>query len=115
MASPLVVGVIGGTGGAGYAEAGEGVSLGDNLVPHWGQNEGLPSGIWNPQEVQAGMWSPRIRQRLPRTVHQSSNKSILKSEQIAPRSYSIRTFFEGDSLSNVAETPTMQAWQIPTS
>jgi hypothetical protein len=79
MASPLVVGVMGGAGGAAYAEAGEGASIGDNLAPHWGQNEVLPSGIWFPQEVQVGMPLPRLRERFPRTVLQLSNKSNLMS------------------------------------
>lgn len=79
MARPLVAGVMGGPGGGGYAEAGEGVSIGDNLVPHWGQNDGLLSGIWFPQEVQIAIPLPRIRERFPRTVLQLSNKSNPKS------------------------------------
>src|SRR5580700_249950 len=79
MASPLVAGVMGGVGSAGYAEAGEDVATEDNFAPHWGQNEGLPSGIWFPQEVQVGMPLPRLRERFLRTVLQLSNKSNLMS------------------------------------
>jgi hypothetical protein len=67
MASPLVVGVAGETWD-GYEEAGEGVATGDSFDPHWGQNDGLPSGIWCPQEVQVGMSLPRIQRGFPRTV-----------------------------------------------